>query len=219
MYDLREIHEVIDIVGGFDQTPSPAALSKLRQLPKGSQRADNDTLTHPRNVQYELALYGLLKGAGIPAELGEPDLSVSFSGRTIPIQAKRPGSAARLDDNIRDAARQLNVSGEPGIIAVSLDQVIRPRKHFFTVDSHTDAADLLHRLSNDFIEEHITQIHQRVAQKPVAALMFTTIAPGHCPSTGMIITGQSYQMRLVVPDDSEMGVLIADLSAALDSSL
>ena len=125
-FDLREIDEVIEIAESFKRAPTPAELSRLRELPKGHEDPDHRGDQRARDAQYELFLRAILVSDGHPVEMEEPDLLVSYDSVTLQLAAKRPKCVARLDDRLRAAVSQVERRNEPAVIAISLDHLIRP---------------------------------------------------------------------------------------------
>lgn len=134
-FDLREIDELIEIVEAVPQAPTPAELDRLRLVQKGHENPDEPTADKARDAQYELYLRAVFGKGGLQVEFREPDLVVAVAGREVHIAAKRPTSLARFDDRFRDAIDQIERCPPPGVVAISLDRVIRPRKGLLAVPS------------------------------------------------------------------------------------
>ena len=136
---LLEISEIIEIVEAFE-TPSPRSLRRLALLVKGGIHPDDETSSPGRDAQYELWLRAFLRRKGLPCLLWDPDLRLGWKGTTIPLEAKRPGSLRSLDDRYRKALRQLDPYPQGGIVAISLDLLLRPRGKVLYAESPLEAS-------------------------------------------------------------------------------
>ena len=139
---LLEISEIIEIVEAFE-TPSPRALRRLALLVKGGIHPDDETSSPGRDAQYELWLHAFLRRKGLPCLLGDPDLKLRWKRTTIPLEAKRPGSLKSLDDRYRKALHQLDPYPQGGIVAISLDLLLRPRGEVLYAESPLQASKLM----------------------------------------------------------------------------
>jgi hypothetical protein len=199
MHDLREVDELNEIVAAFASPPSSIALSKLRQLTQGSLNPDDDTTTAARDTQYELFLYAILSNSGLVVELGEPDLLVSSKSGTFPIEAKRPGLASRVDERLHAAVKQVRARQQTGIVALSLDQVIRPRGQYMSVATPEIIADAVSLEVEKFVQGRRAALWRRSVRGPIAGIIFTAVVPGKTTATGMLVTGRSIRFE-VLPD-------------------
>jgi hypothetical protein len=139
---LLEISEIIEIIEAL-KTPSPRALRRLALLVKGGIHPDDEESSTGREAQYELWLRAFLRGKGVPSLLGDPDLKLRWNRATIPLEAKRPGSLKSLDDRYRKALRQLDPYPRGGIVAISLDLLLRPRGQVLYAESPLQASELM----------------------------------------------------------------------------
>lgn len=179
-FDLCEIREITEIIEAFDRPPSPQALEKLRWLPKGKRHPDETTSdSRARDLQYELALYTLFRERGIPAVLGEPDVTIHVDGRTFPVEAKRPGSPHSVARNVAAAVRQ---AGKGGIAAVSLDHVIRPRYSYGFATDPKDVPRVADLELGQWVKKNLNPNEDSLTRRyavggPAAALLITFRMP------------------------------------------
>ena len=198
-FDLREIDELIEIVEAVAEAPTPAELDRLRLIQKGHETPDEPTADKARDAQYELYLRAVLAKGGLDVEFHEPDLVVTAAGRKVHLAAKRPTSLARLDDRLRDAIGQVARYPGPGIVAISLDQIIRPRKGLLVVPTTAALQPAVADLVDLFLFENRLSMSRRVAGKALAALFLTTRLPGLATATNHSVLGTSLHTEVLVP--------------------
>jgi len=100
-----------------DRTNTIKTLLKDAVVPHATQ-----ALSKGRDLQAELltAATCVLGGMSDVALKEPPDVQATFAGRTWGIAVKRLKSAERLDDNMRDAAMQVERAGMPGAILLDI---------------------------------------------------------------------------------------------------
>lgn len=187
MVRFREADEVVEIVDSFPHGPGKAAKQRLQRLIKGRGHPDKeDESSKGRDTQFELYLRAVLAKGGLPAGLGSPDLQPRIDGRRLPIEAKRPKTAKRLDEHIHKAAKQVDKAGHSGVIAVSLDLILRPDFSHMRGYSHEQAQTRLRQRVVNLIDAESDRIRRRVQERDVVALLFVTRMPAREFPTGRI---------------------------------
>ncbi len=203
LFDFREMDELINIVESFGGEPSSSELQRLRLLPEGTDYPDHGTSTRARDAQYELFLRAMYSRSGLDIQMGSPDLLLSDGRIIIPIEAKRPNSPSRLDDRLREAVHQIENQERFGVIAISLDQVIRPRGGFLVVEDQSKLASAVGGLVRAYMLENTRGIAGRVRDKPkVTAILFTFRTPARAANTNLTLLGSN----IVVAPLSEPGL-------------
>lgn len=176
-FDLREIDEFAVIVESFPRGIGEEAENKLRVMLTGAEHPDEESQSAARDTQWELYLRALFRRAQIPAALGNPDVITKVRKREVPVEAKRPKSEARLDDRLRKGVSQLEASGSPGVVALSLDHAIRDGRGVLVGTSLADVESEVQRLVADMIRRNLRQIVNRVRDRPVLGLIFHARVP------------------------------------------
>ena len=176
-FDMREIDEVIAIVESLDDPPRPAALERLGAMCGGSVHPDEGPLSPSRDLQWELYLRALLVKAEIQVVFGEPDLLATVDGQSIPIEAKRPKSEARLDDRIRKAVSQISATRSPGVVALSVDRVLSEGLGVLSGPSLELLEHDVSRRVKDLTDRNLKTIAKRVAGHPVVGIIFHARIP------------------------------------------
>lgn len=183
MFDLREIDEIIEIASSFTKYPTHKELKKLRWLPKGGRHPDDENDSRARDIQYELYLRAVFRRSGISIDVGddeqgEPDLIV----QSYPLEAKRPKSRERLEKCLSEAVKQLNRQKLPGVIAISLDQVIRPRHRYISATTIDEVEQAVRDEFDLFRYENASKIKRLIENSNVAAIAYTLRNPAEVPS-------------------------------------
>lgn len=203
-FALREVDEIIELVEHLPRTLDPATLRLLRDVHRGAEHPDDDDASSSaRESQYELYLGAVLRRAGLPARHGSPDLVAEYNGRDHYIEAKRPSSAQRVDDRIRSAVHQLRRLSRPGIIALSLDQVLRPPRSILSAPALWALAPEVARRVQQHVVENLPMWKARLRNEPVDAVLLTTRVPGRLESTGHLVLGSSLHIEMISAEDTE----------------
>jgi hypothetical protein len=204
-FDLREIDEIIEIVGYLPASLDEATFSLLNKLVRGTEHPDDEIGTAAREAQYELYLGTVLRRANIPAKHGAPDLAASWQNEQFFIEAKRPSSTARFDDRLRSAVHQIRKLPRPGIIAMSLDQVLRPPNGLIAVESFDDLAPAVASLVEDFVFDNAQIWQRRLTGEPVAAVLLTARLPGRLTVTGHLSLGTNLRVEPILMPTADRG--------------
>jgi len=192
LFDFREMDELIFIIESFTNEPTSTELERLRLLPGGTENPDDEISAKARNAQFELFLRAMFIQAKVGIEMGSPDLLLSDGQVTFPIEAKRPGSSRRFDDRLRDAINQLQCQKSWGVVAISLDHVIRPRGGYLVVRKHKYLAGAVLRLVNSYLKANLRNIGKRLLGKSnVSALLFTLRIPAKVLDTNLTLLGSN----------------------------
>lgn len=192
LFDFREMDELILIIESFTDNLTSTELERLRLLPGGTENPDDESSAKARDAQFELFLRAMFVQANIGIEMGSPDLLVSDAQVTFPIEAKRPGSSRRFDDLLRKAINQLQRQESYGVIAISLDHVIRPRGGYLVVRDHTYLAPAVAELVADYIRANLRRIGKRLRGKSkVSALLFILRIPARISGTNLTLLGSN----------------------------
>ena len=121
MRDIQQLSFVFDHMQGHRENAKFRDLVKL--VVADSRLPQEDTENSPgRDAQFELYLGAICQRAGlIPVEYIEPpDITCTITGQKYGIAAKRLKSDGGIRRHVRKAARQIDASGCPGVIAIEL---------------------------------------------------------------------------------------------------
>ena len=198
-YDLREIDEINEIVAYLPPAPDVATLELLQKVASGSEHPDDELDAPAREAQYELYLGTMLRRGGVPSRHGKPDLIASWRNQEFFLEAKRPTSLKRLDDRLRSAVHQARALSRPGIIAISLDQLVRREDHLMVVNDFDSLAPAVDLLVTQFVRDEANIFRKRLKEnEPVAALLLTARVPARLSATGHSALGTSIQATILL---------------------
>lgn len=199
---LREADEIAEIVDGLPASPDSTTRDLLHALQGGKFDPDDESGAKAREAQYELYLGTLARRAGLLAVHGKPDLTITFEGVEYHREAKRPGGVARFDDRLRGAVSQLAQFSDRGIVAISIDQLIRPGHTLLRVPSFPNLAAAVAFLVRRFVAIKMPELRTRLAVPHVQALLLTARIPARVEDTGHLCVGTNIHLeKLGTPGD------------------
>ena len=214
---LLEISEIIEVVEALG-TPSPRELGRLALIVKGGIHPDDETSSPGRDAQYELWLHAFFRGKGVPCLVGDPDLMLRWEGTTIPLEAKRPGSRRSLDNRYRKALRQLDPYPQGGIVAVSLDLLLRPRGTVLYAESPLEASESMDLIFLHHAKALISQgspLTKRGAGRNAIGFLFTGKLPAFICEHGAFAT--EFRQELIGAESDPRRVILAGLRSVVSS--
>jgi hypothetical protein len=195
-FDVRETDEIIEIVENLPNALDVSINSLLTKLHKGTQNPDEEASAAARDAQYELYLGSVLRRAGLEPQHGSPDLAVIWNGTTYCIEAKRPGSVSRVDDLLRAAVQQLERLPAGGIVALSLDQVLRPEGQLLTARHPNHIARAIVDLMDKFLGQHQQMFAARLRNRKVLGVLLTARIPGRLLPSGHTTLGSQLHLEV-----------------------
>jgi hypothetical protein len=141
-----------------------------------------------RNFMFELVIGAMVARAGLTPTLGsEPDVVFGFENRKVLVECKRVMSQNKIEERIRQAARQLKarVRSEEdfGIIAISVTRTINSGNVIWSVPSVSDASPFL----NSQVEKVIRRLDgflQTLSQPGIFGIIFYISSPIFVPGVG-----------------------------------
>jgi len=214
---LLEIFEIIEVVEAIE-TPSTRELRRLALLVKGGIHPDDETSSPGRDAQYELWLHAFLRKKGLPCLLGDPDLRLRWQGTTIPLEAKRPGSLKSLDDRYRKALHQLDPYPQGGIVALSLDLLLRPRGKVLYAESPLQASELMDLIFLQHAKALISQdspLTKRGGGRNAIGFLFTGKLPAFIREHGAFAA--EFRQELLWAASDPRRVILAGLRSVVSS--
>lgn len=125
---INEIYSISNAAWAFrNKATTPFTRDRLRLMLSGSRSSQKDTNGLARNTQFELYVSAVLTLSGLEVEHGEPDLRIATRDGYWGVAAKRMNTLNpdRVRRRLKEAADQLKVQMLPGIIAISLDSIVR----------------------------------------------------------------------------------------------
>mgnify|MGYP006279403953 FL=1 len=185
-FDLREVDELITIAESFDRAPDPTELERLRRLPGGSERPEDESTSRARDAQYELYLRALLVQIDPYTVMSSPDLWLRT--RRWNVEAKRPTTDKAVDTRLRKAIKQIEQSKKDGFVALSLDDVIRPRGGLLLTPTRAALPQLADDALTRFQQRELRTFFQRLREKHhVLGVILTFRVAAQALDTGMFL--------------------------------
>jgi hypothetical protein len=210
VFALREIQEVIEIVESLGGNPAPEELTIASLFSDGHWHPDKDRNSRGRDLLYELWLKYLLSRQDIVCELKEPDLFFRWGETTYPIAAKRPKSKGILDTRFQGALDQLNPFPGGGVVAISVDFLLRPRDQVLSADSPLEAAQRMDYLFLDSLQWLVSRdspLTKRVAGHNAIAFLITGRLPAFIQGPGAFCMETRYELLWVEKDERCRGLV------------
>ena len=134
-------------------TPSGAQDSALRGLLTGSLDLLGREQSKAKDTLWELELLRILVDHKIEATLGEPDLSVHFSGAPVGFACKKIYSEGNVSKVLSNAVSQIEREGEFGIVALNLDDLL-PANVILKAPTLAVMSSMLEDRNNAFLRTH-----------------------------------------------------------------
>jgi hypothetical protein len=194
---LVEAHEIGITVDFVTSRSKKEIRSTMRRILAGPLLPDDEDAAsnQSRNTPFEIVIASTLTRAGLKAELGEPDVHVTWDSGTVYIACKRMFSVRAIRDRIDEAGAQIRrrLDDNPsavGLIAMSLSRLLNSSRAAVNVNDRGAAQAAL----IDWIEQTVTQNvgGLAIADTGAAGLLFHASSPFTNLETGRIDWGEQY---------------------------
>jgi len=189
MFEFREMDELSVIAESLPSSLNSQEVDRLQLIVGGNLNPDEDQDTRARNAQFELFLRAAFVRAGADVTLGSPDLMVRFNDVEFPVEAKRPGSEGAFEDRLHEGANQIHKLNRFGVVALSVDQIIRPKGGFLLLKSTSDLAPAATAHMRDFMRKKLRVMARRIRGKRVAATLLVVRLPGRTEDQNLTLLG------------------------------
>ena len=163
----------------FDQvnedSDDPEFLRLVRNTLKDSILPQDDREgSKGRDAQFELLVAAICQSAGmLPVSREEPDVICHIEDTKYGIAAKRIKNVAKLEQNVRKAAKQIQGVGVRGFIALDTSVALNRENERITTPIPDKQFGLLYRDAlNEFIHQYHDRIQQWVRGKGVRGILF-----------------------------------------------
>jgi hypothetical protein len=121
--------------------------------------------TRPRDLQYQLFLTSFFELSGNQVVSAEPDFKFVHHNEEIAVACKRINSKTQAIGRVKEAAKQINVSGRRGFIAISLDSLVGINFYQHTTDAvrlNEHATELMRQTFNSTIPRKSFQFDKNI---------------------------------------------------------
>ena len=143
-----------------------------------SNKARNDAFVYVLAGHLVNAGLDVIAVDGIPRAgniwSGEEDIVIHLEGQPIAIQCKRPQAMTGIDRNVKRAAKQVNNTGIPGIVALDCSRVIRRPEAMLG----TRSAEIGQQFITDVLQEKILPGAIHVLPKTTLGIVLFARVPG-----------------------------------------
>lgn len=192
-FDFREVGDFLDILESFPDGPTATEQLRLRVALGDDDHPDRGSSTKARDAQFELRLRAMFRRSGLGVAMEEPDLVLYSESLRIPVAAKRLQSATRFEDRLRSGISQLQQQPDEGIIALCLDQAIRPRGRWLVVPDKDLLAPTVEAHMKEFLRPRLQVITKRLSGKRAAGVLLALSIPSHSAAEDYIGSGDNWQ--------------------------
>ena len=152
--------EVADTISALRSAGVDIPVDVLKKAVGGPADAatEDETSNAGRNFMFELVIAAAATNGGLKPVLGQAaDVTLDFEGRKAVIECKRVLSENKIEQRLRDGARQLKERasgpGDCGIVAISITRTINKGLGFWEIDTLDGVYP--------FLEERINMTIQR----------------------------------------------------------
>ena len=160
IYTLRGVDELLWIFRGLQVQEPPGYLEPLRESIGGLPfTRDDGTNRRARDRQLELRIASYFLQTGFPVDLSQAaDLTLEVDGATIQVECKRLVSHRKVQQRLREAARQLRKRyqkrrGSLGLVALDVSMLLRPEQGLVTASSGNYSRSRIMVELNQFIDD------------------------------------------------------------------
>jgi hypothetical protein len=132
---MSESIELVETIPSLRQNQVDIPREILRRAFSGPVDAslEDHTSNEARNAMFELTMGAMAAREGLQPKLsvGNPDVSFEFENHCIKMECKRVLSETKIDERIKEGAKQLGKSVQPdttdvGLVAISLSKLLNP---------------------------------------------------------------------------------------------
>ena len=146
-----------------------------------------------RDFQYQLYVTAICKAAKfLSVEQAEPDIRCHYAGENLGIAVKRLKSIRRLEDRIREGAKQLKDQEIHGFIAIDVTMALNEKNEFVDLPMPEAAfKNLYGTYINYIITKFGATIRQKVSGKGVLGVIFQDSIFTHEQGKGWSVSGMT----------------------------
>jgi len=185
---LSEVEEILGVYRFLSSESSAVFLAKLKQAIRGGIIPGDETSrggsVRPRNVLFELFLGSVYTSAGFQVDFSkEADLVLSFEGRDIFVECKRPQRDHSVNGCVKGAAAQLlrryasssDPSAARGVIALSISKVITRGSRYRVSSERPDFLRDQYGMCLQFIARHKQRWIAKADSRTLGTLLYLNL--------------------------------------------
>ncbi len=198
-FDSIEFADTLKVLRSFDIEIPADMLRKVLQGPVDASLED-EASNLSRNFMFELVVAAMVATARFrPTVGGVPDVDFKFEGRRVLIECKRVMSVNKVEERIRQAAKQLQAqvkdTSDWGLVAISITRTINSGGVIWEVASDSE----MHPFLDSKLVEVIHRFDpflQTISHPNVVGVVFYIASPILVPGIGFspVKRGMFYPM-------------------------
>ena len=157
VHQLNRLVTAINVVGREPAVPGWRGKAELALTGQALPDSLNQK-SLARDTEFELRLAAWLKSAGLVPRFEEPDIVVTDVDGIWSVSAKRPGSLRRLGKAVRKAAKQIDMAGHDGVLALDISKLIKAEGQLSYYQSRGSHLAGVEHVANKFLDDNISAI-------------------------------------------------------------
>lgn len=155
----------------------PGALDCIRRMCSNSMDLSERNPSQGKDALWELDFASFLRRRRISVDHVEPpDLLADFGFGAYPIACKKVYSESGLESQVRKAAKQLERYGQPGLVAVNLDDLTPANAVLQSANLET-AADFLARFNHSVLDRNQRRLERFIKDGRCDGILVSTTTP------------------------------------------
>ncbi|TBV69762.1 hypothetical protein [Pseudoxanthomonas winnipegensis] len=163
----------------------PNRAQHLADLRRGSLDPHSRAPSLAKDKLWELELCRQFNDLGIPSVLAEPDIVATTPMGEIAIACKRIYSEKNATKPFSQGVKQIESTGLPGILAISIEDLVIPPDQIVTAPTIQIAAHGLNELNRNFINHFHSTLLRYVSTGRVSSVAVSTGAPVYLDDEGI----------------------------------
>ena len=192
---MGHAHRITIAIMRVLEDDSKEARELVRRIAKKTFDLGDRIQSQGKDALWELELYDRILTQGALARLAEPDIVADFGFGPYSLACKKIYSVRNLGSIIEEGARQIEGSGNLGLVAVNIDDLIAPSE-LQKFQAHSDLQNAARTVVNRFIVENENQLALAVRSEKVDGVFVAHTSVGEVVrSTARFITSHWASVR------------------------
>ncbi|MFH2056677.1 MAG: hypothetical protein ABIJ61_12010 [bacterium] len=192
----------------------PNLARHMERLLRGSVDPTAKKRTAAKDKAFELIMHSIFNSSGICARLAEPDIVFALEGREYSIACKCLYSPKNIQKQISRAKRQIVESGRRGLIAMSIENVVRLKDLLFVPDLEA-LNDRITRAAGAFAKHYDTQFAKWINTAKVIGLMMSLSSLITVQRENLFLSAQHVILMNRVSEDSPYFSVLTEINELL----
>ncbi len=158
-----------------------------------------------RNTQFELYVAAVCQAAGfLPVDYQEPDVTCTIKGAQFGVAAKRLMSVNQTKKRVPKAARQIEATGVPGVIALDTTLALNPNNIRVTAPiPEREFVRRWRKAINDFLSEYEQRIRNSVSGRGIVGVVVQDHQVRYHPDGEWGLVGMTFRFCTAEDDASK----------------